>query len=274
MNPTNTIAWKSHFEPAPSGVTYLNHAGSSQIPLTTTLQGIKYLQWKQHPWVHDNGEDKEEYNQQVRDLYSQLIQAESCNCIAFAPSTSFGMTMAAQNILRSGALDKPCRVLITESEEDSNVYPWQNICTCSESSSQAQLEVVLRPDLSIGSGESWGTAIINALSRQGATPVRVLALSVVHWCEGAYLEVEKVAEHLREMPLEKRPYFIIDGTQSIGALPFDVMALDADFVACSVHKWLLSPYGTSILYLNPRHHQSWLPLDQHERYRLGNIEAE
>lgn len=72
----------------------------------------------------------------------------------------------------------------------------------------------------------------------------------------------------------QRPYILIDGTQSIGIEPFNVQLIEPDFVACSVHKWLLSPYCCSIMYLHPRHHNTWESLDQHDRNRLGNDESE
>ena len=263
----NDDYWRSFFQPPITNKVYLNNAGCSQSPLQVIEEGNKYLQWKSEPWNSSNGEG---YDVTVRELYSELIRAESCHCIAFAPSTTFAMTLAAMNILKSGRLAQSCRVLITESEEDSNVFPWQNMCV--QAGDHVVLQVVPRPDLSVENGITWSRVIIDQL--KATPPVAVLALSCVHWCEGSLFGVEEIATYIRSMPSNLRPYFIIDGTQSIGALPFDVMSLDADFVACSVHKWLLSIYGTSIMYLNPRHHQTWLPLDQHERFRLGSVEAE
>ena len=37
--------------------------------------------------------------------------------------------------------------------------------------------------------------------------------------------------------------FVIDGTQSIGALPFDVARIQPDLVVCAAYKWLLGPFG-------------------------------
>lgn len=90
------------------------------------------------------------------------------------------------------------------------------------------------------------------------------------------LDTTEIAKHIRNVygTFESKPYILIDGTQSIGIEPFYVQEIQADFVTCSVHKWLLSPYGCSILYLNPKHHDSWQPLDQHDRNRLGNDEPE
>jgi len=61
---------------------------------------------------------------------------------------------------------------------------------------------------------------------------------------------------------EHRIAFIVDGTQSVGIMP-----IKCDALACSVHKWLLGPHGMSLVYIHPKYHDSWLPLDQHERSR-------
>ncbi|NNE56021.1 MAG: aminotransferase class V-fold PLP-dependent enzyme, partial [Flavobacteriales bacterium] len=47
-------------------------------------------------------------------------------------------------------------------------------------------------------------------------------------------------------------YLIVDGTQSIGALPFDVKEIDADVVICAGYKWLLGPYAIALGYFNER----------------------
>ena len=38
--------------------------------------------------------------------------------------------------------------------------------------------------------------------------------------------------------------FVLDASQSCGAVPMDVNELGADFLVCAGYKWLLSPYGT------------------------------
>jgi hypothetical protein len=153
MDPNDPTPWKVHFEEPPEGIVYFNNAGSSQIPLSVAEVGARRLLWKQHPWESDSGEGSDT---EVRNLYASLIRAESPNCIAFAPSTGFAMSLAAQNILRSGALKTPCRVLITESEEDSNVFPWQNICAHPDT--QALLQVVARPPLGGDTSTSTSTS--------------------------------------------------------------------------------------------------------------------
>jgi aspartate aminotransferase-like enzyme len=102
--------------------------------------------------------------------------------------------------------------------------------------------------------------------------VAVVALPPVHWCSGALIDLHAVAARISQLPPTSRPLFIVDGTQSLGAAAFNVHALNADFLACSVHKWLNCPYGMSLVYVHPRHHSTWLPLDQHERGRVGSNE--
>ena len=45
---------------------------------------------------------------------------------------------------------------------------------------------------------------------------------------------------------------IVDGTQSIGALPFDVESVKPDALICAGYKWLLGHYGLGMAYLSPR----------------------
>ena len=42
------------------------------------------------------------------------------------------------------------------------------------------------------------------------------------------------------------------------------------FVAASVHKWLLGPYGTSLLYVAPQYRATQVALERHERALLGS----
>jgi selenocysteine lyase/cysteine desulfurase len=43
----------------------------------------------------------------------------------------------------------------------------------------------------------------------------------------------------------------VDAIQSLGALPFDVEAVQADFVMADGHKWMLGPEGLALLWVRP-----------------------
>jgi selenocysteine lyase/cysteine desulfurase len=212
------------------------------------------------PWLHT----EEDEAPKVRELYSRLINAEGSHCIALAPSTAFAMSVAAKNLVASGRLRMGGFIIALQNEMASNVYPWQEACRVTG----ANFLVVPRPTPPF----TWAEAIIDALHRH-VDSTAALALSPVHWCDGSSIDIKKVSEYLLHIEESKRPWLILDGTQCIGAQTFDVGELQPDFVACSVHKWLMCPHGVSLMYLHPRHHSTWSPLDFHERSRLGSDES-
>jgi selenocysteine lyase/cysteine desulfurase len=44
---------------------------------------------------------------------------------------------------------------------------------------------------------------------------------------------------------------VIDGTQSVGALPFDVEQIQPDALICGGYKWLMGPYSLGLAYYGP-----------------------
>ncbi len=74
---------------------------------------------------------------------------------------------------------------------------------------------------------------------------RLISLSHVSWTTGAVLDVRAVASMGRERGIP----VLVDGAQSAGAIPVDVKALDVDFYAIPMQKWLCGPDGTGALYV-------------------------
>ena len=69
---------------------------------------------------------------------------------------------------------------------------------------------------------------------------RVVAIGHVHWSDGTLFDLKKIRERLDEVG----GLLIIDGTQSVGALPFSVKEFKPDALICGGYKWLLGPYST------------------------------
>jgi L-cysteine/cystine lyase len=72
---------------------------------------------------------------------------------------------------------------------------------------------------------------------------RLIALSHISWLTGAVFPVRELAG--RGIPL------LVDGAQSVGAIPVDVEELGCDFYTVSAQKWLLGPDVTGALYIRP-----------------------
>jgi L-cysteine/cystine lyase len=70
---------------------------------------------------------------------------------------------------------------------------------------------------------------------------KLIALSHVAWTTGALLPVRELTEN--GIPV------LVDGAQSAGAIPVDVVELRADFYTVSGQKWLLGPDTTGALHV-------------------------
>ncbi len=75
---------------------------------------------------------------------------------------------------------------------------------------------------------------------------RMIVLSHVTWTTGAVLDVAEVTRFGRAHNIP----VLIDGAQSAGDITIDVKALDVDFYAIPMQKWLCGPDGTGALYVN------------------------
>jgi L-cysteine/cystine lyase len=82
---------------------------------------------------------------------------------------------------------------------------------------------------------------LTAIRAEITLRTRLIALSHVTWTTGAVLPVAELAGD--SVPV------LVDGAQSAGAIPVDVVALGCDFFTVSGQKWLLGPDATGALYL-------------------------
>jgi L-cysteine/cystine lyase len=77
---------------------------------------------------------------------------------------------------------------------------------------------------------------------------RLIILSHVTWTNGVVLDVSAVTRLGRERGIP----VLIDGAQSVGNIRLDMKALDVDFYAMPIQKWLCGPDGNGALYINSR----------------------
>jgi selenocysteine lyase/cysteine desulfurase len=84
---------------------------------------------------------------------------------------------------------------------------------------------------------------------------RVVSLSQVRFDTGALLDTTRIAAACRAAGA----WFVLDISQSCGAVPIDVRELRVDAVACAGYKWLLGPYGTGFLWVRDARLDELLP---------------
>jgi len=231
------LSSKRHLFDIPDDIAYLNCAYISPLLNAVRDAGIAGARRKSRPWEIfpvDFFTDAEE----SRGLFAELIGA-SADDVSLAPAASYGTSTAARNL----PVEPGQRILVLHEQFPSHVYPWRELAR----ERGGTMMTLPRPE-----DDDWTRVILEALDER----VAVAALPHVHWTDGALIDLERVGARCREVGAA----LVIDGTQSVGALPFDVKAIQPDFVAVATYKWLLGPYGAGFLYVAPKW-QDGVPLE-------------
>ena len=204
------------------------------------------------PW--DIG-DTTKIADEVKSLAASLLGPTVCaKDVAIVPSCSYAMSLAAHNLKRRMNAAKKAVIVLYE-QMHSNVLPWQQLCDDVD----GVLRIVERPT----PDHDWTSVIERELARGD---VAVCAVPPCHWCDGSLIDLKRIGEHARKFGSA----LVIDATQWLGASgDFDAVAYGCDFVACSVHKWLLGPYGACLCYVSPALLKESMPIEYHDRNRLG-----
>jgi len=227
------------------GVAYFNTASLSPLLRGVRAAGETALERRAKPWTisaRDWFSDVEE----LRSRVARLIGA-TADDVALVSATSYGLAVAARN-LTAGPGD---RVLVLDQEFPSNYYTWQRFAR----RTGAELLVVGR-----GSGQSWTEAIVDAVDER----VAIASVPNVHWTDGALVALGRVAHALREAGSA----FVVDASQSLGAMPLDLAALRPDALVAVGYKWLLGPLSVGYLYLDAGLHDGE-PLEENWISRVG-----
>ena len=80
---------------------------------------------------------------------------------------------------------------------------------------------------------------------------KIAVLPHCHWTDGSLIDLELIGQHLRKHDAA----LVVDATQSLGTMPFDVTRVQPDFLISACYKWLLGPYSTGLLYVSQKYQQ-------------------
>jgi selenocysteine lyase/cysteine desulfurase len=211
--------------PLDEGLIYLNHAAVSPWPLRTT-EAVKAFAEENSLFGAQNYLKWLDTEIMLREQLQHLINAPSTNDIALLKNTSEALSVVA-----SGLKWKADDNIVSSNEEfPSNRIPWL---------AQAKYGVEFR-EIDLSSADSSEAALIAACDEK----TRLLTISSVEYGTGRRLNLEKLGEFCSSNNI----LFCVDAIQSLGALPFDVQAISADFVMADAHKWMLGPEGIALFY--------------------------
>jgi selenocysteine lyase/cysteine desulfurase len=231
----------------PPEVAYFNTANLAPQLRRVHTAGTAALERRGRPWTISAGDWFSDV-ERLRALFGELVRADDAEGVALVPATSYGFAIAARNLaLRAGE-----RVLVLAEEYPSGIYSWR----AAARRSGAELLTVAREP-----GQTWTDAVLSALDER----VRVVSVPNVHWTDGALVDLEAVAARTHDLGAR----LVIDGSQSIGAMPLDVRVLRPDFLVTVGYKWLLGPFGVGYTYVAEEHREGE-PLEENWILRAGS----
>lgn len=225
---------KRHLFSLPDGEHYLNAAYLGPLAKPVEEAAIAALLRRRDP-TQVRPVDFFTDSQRVRELFARLVHAPDPSRVAIVPSVSYGMATVARNLeLRAGQ-----NVVVAHAQFPSNVYGWRRMCA----ESGAELRAV-EPPHGMNRGEGWNARLLEAIDAGTA----LVALGNVHWADGTRFDLERIGQRAREVGAA----LVIDGTQSVGAMPFDVGRVQPDALVVASYKHMMGPYALGCMWLGPR----------------------
>ncbi len=217
------------------GQHYLNCAYQGPFPKTAEAAGQEQILLKAQAPFNIGKSNFFDPIEQLREKFAKLINCSEPDRIASIPSASYGIAQAANNI----HLKPRQNVILLGSQFPSNYYQWKALTD----RYMAGLRIVDSEWHDENPGKDWNQRILDSIDQYTA----VVAMGHVHWADGTLFDLEAIREKTRAVDA----LLIIDGTQSVGALPFDLEKIDPDALICAGYKWLLGPYGSGLAYFGP-----------------------
>jgi selenocysteine lyase/cysteine desulfurase len=213
---TNWSAIRSEF-PALQHWTWLNTATYGQLPVRTRAAVDRHFARREETACTDFLDWFDDVDQ-IRALIGELI-----NCTA--DDIGFAMNAASALSLFLGGVDwREGDRIVTLRDEFPNQYYFAASLAARGVTLIEQDEITSLPERT-----------------------RAVLLSTVNYSTGYRPDVIRISEMARAADA----LIYLDGTQSVGALRFDVAAVRPDMLAVDGYKWLLCPNGAPFFYISP-----------------------
>lgn len=232
-----------HLFDVPPHVAYFNCAYNGPQLNATREALLAGVRGKSQPWLRQPAHFFDDA-ETIRSLAAALFGG-GADSWAIVPAASYGLATAARAI--EPTLQPGDGILLIDEDFPSNVLTWRR--TAAERG--ARIHTLPTP-----ADGAWTAALLAAI-RPG---MKVVAVPTCHWTNGAAIDLVAVGAACRAVGAA----LVVDATQSLGAVPLSVDAVQPDFLVAAGYKWLLAPYGTGLLYVAPAWHgarpleESWL----------------
>jgi cysteine desulfurase/selenocysteine lyase len=217
--------------PASQKSTYLNSASVALMPRVAST----YLE----AWQRDISENgtlnfdevaEEAAFDEVRSAFSAMIGCRPHD-IAVASSASEFIASIAWAVMPSANT----KIVTTEIIFPSTAYPWARVAR----HTGAQIHYVKANNDVIDEEE-----LIQAIDERTS----VVSICHVEYSTGQRYDLKRIGAAAKAVGA----FFLVDASQSAGAVPIDVGLTDVDALVTTSYKWLCGPFGVGLVFLAPR----------------------
>ncbi|MDP9473708.1 MAG: aminotransferase class V-fold PLP-dependent enzyme [Chloroflexota bacterium] len=161
---------------------------------------------------------------------ARLMNAESPDHVVFASNATDALNLAIRGLLRPGD-----QVITSSMEHNSLARPLRSVA---EQGVQVT-KVLCSPQ---------GVIDHDVVAAAASPRLRLIAVTHASNVNGAIQPIEDLAE----IAHHHKALLLVDGAQTLGAMPMDVQSMGIDLLAFPGHKSLLGPPGTGGLYVGPQ----------------------
>ncbi|MNZ18826.1 putative cysteine desulfurase [compost metagenome] len=206
------------------GLRYLNHAAVAPWPKRATRAVQSFAEENLHLGARGYP-DWLIIERRLRERLARLLNSSTTADIALVKNTSEALSFVAFGLdWATGD-----QVVISDQEFPSNRVVWEALKRFGVEVLQVSLDV---PDPE------------GALLAACGPRTRLMSISAVQYASGLRLDLQRLGHGCRQSGV----LFCVDAIQQLGALPFDVQAIDCAFAMADGHKWMLGPEGLGVFY--------------------------
>ena len=241
----------------PEGHCYLNSAFMGPLPRLVEQAGVAALALRASP-IGLKAKDFFEPAERTRELCARLVNADP-ERVAFIPTVAYAMAIVAKHLHpRSGQ-----NVVMLGDMFPSSVYAWSKW-----RANNVEMRTVQAPPApwcspAVGTSRAavWNDAVVDAIDDN----TMLVSVEPAHWIDGTLFDLERIGRRCREVGAA----FVVDATQTVGAMPFDVRRVQPDALVVHSYKSMLSNYGLGFVVLSDRFLEG-SPLEESWLMRLGS----
>ena len=225
------IDFKKDFKILKSGFVYLDSGATNQHPHKVLKDVMSYYEKENanpHRGSYSLSVKATNAYEGARHAVSKFLNSKFDEEIIFTKNATESLNLVAHGFCEM--LTKDDEIVLSILEHHSMIVPFQRV----SQKTGAKLKYMYLKDYNIDPSE---------INKKITKKTKVVGVSLVSNVLGTVVDIESIIKRAHEVGAK----VVVDISQSIAHMPFDVQKYDADFVVFSGHK-MFAPLGIGVLY--------------------------